>query len=377
MHRSTTVGGATGRRRVRVRSARPRGIDDAIGRTIGAVAAMRRGRAVALIAWTIAFGWLWVYLAGGVSHVPPHWFYVPILLAATRFGIGGAVVTAACAGLVAGPLMPADVGSGTAQLPSDQIVRALWFVVIGGLMGAIVRRLERSLAQEAELARREVELAAHKAAVIATVSHEFRTPLAVLLGSSKMLLAGGASPEAERALLEGIASSSRRLSDLVTTVLVVSEGPLVAEELIRVETPLRRVVSNVVTGTDPGQAPRVRVEVGDLRIETAPAALETLLRQLVDNALKFSPPDASVEVRGRSLPDGRVELIVDDRGPGIDPGFLPSAFEPFTQQDEAHTRSAGGLGIGLFVALRLADHLGAELDLRPRDGGGTAAVVRL
>lgn len=381
MDRSVSLRGGTGGRGPGPAEAAPDRPDGsrvgiAVGRAIEALAAMRRAPAVALIVGAIAFGWLWIYLAGGANRAPPHWFYLPILLGATRFGIGGAVVTAAAAGLLAGPLLPADVEQGTAQLASDQIIRAIWFLVIGALMGAILRRLEESLAREAEVARREAELAAHKAAVISTISHEFRTPLAVLLGSSKMLLTGGGS-EAERALLEGVASSARRLSDLVTTVLAVSEGPLAAEDPVTVATPLRQVVSTVVTGTDPRETARLRVDVEDLTIWTAPAVLETLLRQLVDNALKFSAPDSIVEISARAVSEDRVEVLVSDRGPGIDPGFLPSAFEPFTQGDGSPTRSSGGLGIGLFVANRLAEYLGADLRLRERPAGGTEASVAL
>lgn len=347
------------------------------GRAVEALGRMRPGPAVVLIAGSIAGGWLWLYLVGGASHAPPHWFYLPILLGAARFGIPGAVVTAGVSGLVAGPLLPADVGSGTAQLASDQVIRAVWFLLIGALMGSTLSRLEESLSREAELARGEAELAGHKAAVISTISHEFRTPLAVLLGSSKLLPSREGSSQAERALLEGIGSSARRLSDLVTTVLAVSEGPLVAQDLVTTATPLRQVVSAVVTGTDPRDTARLRVKVGQVAVWTAPAVLETLLRQLVDNALRFSPADSVVEITHRPVPGDRVEVVVLDRGPGIDPGFLPVAFEAFTQLDGSLTRSSGGLGIGLFVAHRLAEFLRAGLELRPREGGGTEAGVTL
>jgi two-component system sensor histidine kinase SenX3 len=347
------------------------------GSAVGALGRLHPVPAVALIATAVGLAWLGPFLAGGASRVPPHWFYVPILLAAVRFGIGGAIVTAVVSGVVAGPLLPTDVAQGTRQLPSDELMRAVAFLAIGTLMAAILRRLEASLRREAELARRETELAAHKAAVISTVSHEFRTPLTVLLGTSRMLLSRAGEADADRALLEGVDSAARRLNDLVTTVLAVSEGPLSAEDRIMTATPLREVVSAVAVGADPRDAARLRVEVGETAVWTAPAVLETLLRQLVANALRFSPPDAEVRIVDRRGAEDRVEVAVLDRGPGIDPRFLPKAFEPFTQQDPSGTRSSGGLGIGLFVVQRLAEYLGFDLDLRNREGGGTEAVVRL
>jgi signal transduction histidine kinase len=348
-----------------------------MGGAIEALGAMRPALAVELIAGVIGVGWGWVYLAGGAHHAPPHWFYLPILLAAARFGLAGALVAAAVSGVVAGPLLPADVATGTAQLPSDMAIRAISFLVIGGLIGSIVWRLERSLAREADIARREAELSAHKAAVISTVSHEFRTPLAVLLGSTRLLLQEQDQdwPEPARSLLEGIGSSTRRLSDLVTTVLAVSEGPVAAEDPVFSRVPLADVVTAVVTGTDPRDTARLEVEVGEALVRTAPAALETLLRQLVDNALRFSPPEEPVTITAPAGGGDHLQIVIGDRGPGIDAEFLPKAFEPFTQHDDSSTRAAGGLGIGLFVAHRLAEHLGAVLELRPRSGGGTEAVL--
>jgi signal transduction histidine kinase len=349
-----------------------------MGRLVGALSSMPPWIAVTVIVALIALGWLGIHAAGGAGYAPPHWFYIPILVAAARFGIGGAVVAAVVSGIVAGPLLPSDVATGSPQSPSDQIIRGLYFLVIGTLTGAIIWRLMASTAKEAAVARREGELAAHKAAVISCVSHEFRTPLSVLLGSSKTLLQRGDLPELERTLLEGIDGSARRLHGLVAAVLAVAEGPLVAEDPTFTAASARDVLAGVVTGTDPRDAGRLHVDVADEVVETDPPVLEALLRQLVDNALKFSPLSSPVEIAvRRASGDDGLEILVQDRGPGIDDEFLPSAFQPFTQQDGSTTRSSGGVGIGLFVADKLAHHLRCGLELRSRAGGGTEARVSL
>lgn len=330
---------------------------------------------VATVALLMTIGWAGIFLAGGAGHAPPHWFYLPILVAAVRFGPGGALVTALASGIVAGPLTPSDVASGAQQAASDEIVRAAFFVLIGGVMAAIIWRLEEALSREAELAKQEAELAAHKAAMISAVSHEFRTPLSVLLGSSKMLLLRKRDwSEVERTLLEGISGSARRLNDLVAAVLAVAEGPLEAEDPESRDVPLRQIVSAVVTSTDPRHAERVTVAIGEETVHTDPPILEALLRQLLDNALKFAPTRTSVDILTRQERRGLM-IVVADRGPGIDPGFLSKAFEPFTQEDSGTTRASGGLGIGLFVARRLAEYLGGDLQLRSREGGGTEACI--
>jgi hypothetical protein len=83
---------------------------------------MRPGTALVVIVAMVALGWLGIYAAGGAGYAPPHWFYVPILVAAARFGIGGAVSAAIVSGVVAGPLLPLDVAVGHPQSPSDQII---------------------------------------------------------------------------------------------------------------------------------------------------------------------------------------------------------------------------------------------------------------
>jgi signal transduction histidine kinase len=335
----------------------------------------------AVIVALVALGWVGIYLGGGTRHVSSQWFYIPILLAAIRFGLKTAAGTALVSALVAGPLLPEDVAHGLGQSMGGDVSRGVYYVLMGVLMAAIVARLEDSLSEETQLAKQEAavakqaaELAAHQAALIATVSHEFRSPLSVLLGTSNML-SGVEWSGFERTIVEGITSSARRLNDLVTAVLAVAEGPLGVEQEIR-EVRLREIVRGVQEGLDYHVRERVRIDVpSDVVLRTSPAILEGLLRQLVDNALKFSPESSKVEIGAWGSQRDSLYIGVSDRGPGIDGEFLPHAFDAFTQQDESVTRAVGGLGIGLFIAHRLALCLHAGLELRPRAGGGTEAVV--
>jgi PAS domain-containing protein len=111
------------------------------------------------VAVLLSLSWLVSYLLGGAGRVPPHWFYVPILLAAARFGLAGAAATAVVAGLVAGPLLPLDVTTGTQQHLSDWSARLGFFLGIGLVMGAVIVRLKGSLEREIALAREDRDLA--------------------------------------------------------------------------------------------------------------------------------------------------------------------------------------------------------------------------
>ena len=353
-----------------------------VGDWITAFTRTSPGPAAIIIIGLVAIGWVGIYLGGGTRHIPSHWFYVPILLAAIRFGLKGAVGTAIVSAIIAGPLLPAEVVQGLQQPTSGMLYRGVYFVLMGVFMAGIIVRLEDSLsketqlaANEAQVAKHEAELAAHQAAVVSTVSHEFRSPLSVLLGTARMLSDLEWSGF-ERSVVDGITSSARRLNDLVAAVLAVSEGPLTAEQVVS-EVHLREVCFGVQEGLDYQMRERLNIEVNNVVLRTNPALLQGLVRQLVDNALKFSPANSTVEINAWGSGEDHLFIGVTDHGSGIDQAFLPQAFGAFTQQDESLTRPVGGLGIGLFVAHRLGQCLHAEVELRPREGGGTEAVVIL
>jgi diguanylate cyclase len=106
---------------------------DALGQTTAVVAWI--GIGLALVAC-----WLLSYSIGGANVAAPHWFYIPVLIAAVRFGALGAFVTALAAGILAGPLLPADVSAGTAQPAIDWGTRAAFFIVIGQVMAFVFTR---------------------------------------------------------------------------------------------------------------------------------------------------------------------------------------------------------------------------------------------
>ena len=103
------------------------------------------------VSWVIAaigLAWVATYLAGGSSTAVPHAFYIPIIVAAVRFGARGVLVTSLIAGLVVGPLMPLDVAAGTAQSPGNWATRLVIFVVIGQFTAYLVRHSLPSLTTE-------------------------------------------------------------------------------------------------------------------------------------------------------------------------------------------------------------------------------------
>ncbi len=314
------------------------------------------------------------YRLGGAGSVAPGWFGLVVLTAAARFRYLGALLVAAAATILAGPLMPLDVNAGISQRLGVWTGRGLTFFVIGVVTAAVVDRVQAARNRELALAREERDLALRKAAVIATVSHEFRTPLTTIVGVARTLEIHEMVTTAGLPLLDGLTGATQRLVDLVATVGAVLEHD---ESLIRVEPIvvrelLGRVIehigvrnphANVVVEIDP----HAELALSDREI------LGQLLRHIIENAVEFSPPGEAVEVHVARA-HSRLVVTVSDRGPGIGDGFLDS-WDPFAQGDGSMTRRKQGLGLGLFAASRLAEVLGGSIAFRRGELGGTVGVI--
>jgi signal transduction histidine kinase len=256
---------------------------------------------------------------------------------------------------------------------------ALLYVALFRIVATASRRLRRQADRELRLATEERDLALRKAAVIATVSHEFRTPLTIIEGVSSTLQRHDLVAGDGHSLLDSLRNASHRLHDLVEDLLGTAEGIERQAEVERRPVALREVIQGVVDGLSSFDAhSRVRVVAisdGDT-IKSDPALLTPLLRHIIENALKFSPPGSAVDI-SIVRTSGEVEVRVRDRGPGIDPEFMERAFDPFTQEDQSSTRAKSGLGIGLFAARKIADLIGGRVELQRHPEGGMEAILHL
>jgi EAL domain-containing protein (putative c-di-GMP-specific phosphodiesterase class I) len=98
------------------------------------------------------------WLLGGAGTVPPHWYYLPVLFAGVRFGFRGAIVTALAAAVLAGPLLPSDVGSGTAQAFSDWATRGGFFLLVGVVLPVLMRTGTETIQEQRKGLRTEAAI---------------------------------------------------------------------------------------------------------------------------------------------------------------------------------------------------------------------------
>jgi signal transduction histidine kinase/ActR/RegA family two-component response regulator len=239
---------------------------------------------------------------------------------------------------------------------------------------AAVRRAE-ALQQEAEkaqaraeAARRDAEHATRlKDQFLATLSHEMRTPLTSILGWVRMLRLGQASADPAGRPLETIERNAQLQARLVADLLDVQRMTSGKMSLSFADVEMGALVEAAVHGAQrSAEDAEVRLTLlrpadEELRVFGDPERLHQIVTSLVGNAVKFSSRGGEVKVQVQ--PSGtELLLTIGDQGRGIDPGFLPHAFEPFRQEEMQLSREKGGLGLGLSIVRHLVELHGGSVN---------------
>lgn len=212
------------------------------------------------------------------------------------------------------------------------------------------RRRTREL-EEAQAAL--IERAARRHEIVARLSHELRTPVTVILGMSQTMAKGTATPEQQTELLARLVDRAQSLARLVERFELTVDADLTE----RVDVP--QLVREAA-----GDEPRIRVvSEGEVPMaEMNPVVGRRVLGELVDNALRFSPSSAPVDVRVGAA-GTHIEVRVVDRGQGIAPADHDRIFEILEQLEELNVRVHQGAGLGLSLARGAARGMGGDVVL--------------
>lgn len=225
-----------------------------------------------------------------------------------------------------------------------------------------------------------------KSRFFANVSHEFRTPLSLIIGPVDDLREGrwGALPAVVSRHLDSVRNNAQRVLQLVEQLLDVARlesGTLHLSAEVRDLVPLlRRMADSFASLAERrGMAFRLSCPVGGLRVRFDPDQMEKVIGNLVGNALKFTPAGGSVELRASSDPagDGWAVLEVEDSGPGIAPEYQARVFERFFQIDDSSRRVHEGTGIGLSLVREFVELHAGTVTVRSTPGVGSTFIVRL
>jgi two-component system sensor histidine kinase MprB len=207
--------------------------------------------------------------------------------------------------------------------------------------------------------------------LVADASHELRTPVTSLRTNIELLQQAGTQMDAEEQgrLLDDLVEQLEDLTLLINDLIDLARGeePNVEVEDARLDLLLEEVVDRV---RQRSPSARLLLDLSPTIVTGVPARLERAVGNLIENALKYSPPGETVEValHGR-------ELTVRDHGPGISAEDLPHIFDRFYRGAEARGRP--GSGLGLAIVRQVAAQLGGVITAEAPPGGGTLMRLRI
>jgi two-component system sensor histidine kinase SenX3 len=214
---------------------------------------------------------------------------------------------------------------------------------------------------------------------VANASHELKTPAASIQAAAETLRhAAEEDPGAVPRFAAQLERDAVRLSRIVADLLDLSrlESGGILDERVRLDALVREEGQRFESAAHDArlhleiEAPATPPVVGSAR------DLSLMIRNLVDNAIRYTPPDGSVRIRV-GTDDGSVVLAVEDSGLGIPSRDLPRIFERFYRVDRARSRETGGTGLGLAIVKHVAENHGGAVAVRSELGHGSTFEIRL
>lgn len=263
---------------------------------------------------------------------------------------------------------------------------SIFVFVMYRLFSSILHRVVETEHLEAELLAAE-EANRAKSSFLASISHEMRTPMNVILGMDTLALKNRDLPDATREQLEKIGDNARYLSRLINGILDMqqmesgemalrSEAFSLKEALEQIEAIVSESCAKKGLTFETAYAQcATREYTGDA------AYLKQAVLSLLDNAVKFTDAPGTVKLSvACSKAQGKcseIRFIVSDTGIGIDEDFLPRILEPFAREDASYTSRFGGSGMGLAVANSIVTQMGGRIEAASRKGEGSTFTIIL
>lgn len=256
----------------------------------------------------------------------------------------------------------------------------------GRLAGVLVCVTDISEIREAERATREARDAAEEASrakseFIANISHELRTPLQSIIGFSELGMVRGRQHEKLAGMFGDIHTSGQRMLALVNDLLDVAKLESTVGTFHLERTDLRPLVRDIARELEPLLAAKrlhLEVDLGDVPLvaKVDPMRFQQVVRNVLANAVKFSPDSAPIELTGELGYDSRIRIAVRDRGPGVPPSELEKIFEAFVQSSKTKDGS-GGTGLGLAICRKIVEAHGGRIGAENVAGGGSRFTIEL
>lgn len=210
------------------------------------------------------------------------------------------------------------------------------------------------------------------------VSHEIKTPIAVIQNTAVLLRNENITKEQRQEYVETIINASKRLSSLITNILKLNklEKQAIVPDAEEYDLPAQ-LAECALQFEHVWEEKQIdfEAEMEDAACITAdPNLMELVWNNLLSNALKFTEPGGTVSLQ-QGVEDGMAVVRVKDTGCGMDPDTVQHIFDKFYQGDSSH--STEGNGLGLAIAWRVLQMMGAEPEVQSEPGAGSVFTVRL
>jgi two-component system, OmpR family, sensor kinase len=212
---------------------------------------------------------------------------------------------------------------------------------------------------------------------VADASHELRTPLTTLRSVGEVGLRRSRTAGEYREIIGSMLEESQRLQLLIQRLLELASAEGGAPQIHRTEVQLDEFVRAGVSELGilaEARAQNVTVQAGPSRTMTDPVLLRQALQNLIDNAIKYSPPNSTIRVAVREWSD-RIDISISDEGPGISAENREHLTKRFFRPDRARGRESGGFGLGLSITKAYMRVLGGSLEYEP--GVPSGSIFRL
>jgi two-component system OmpR family sensor kinase len=208
-------------------------------------------------------------------------------------------------------------------------------------------------------------------------SHELRTPVGVLKAEVDLALKGPRSRDELEAALRSIAQEAERLRRLTQDLLVLARSDRGRLPVHRDDVDITSIIGRVAAEFEDrasGEGVRLRISGSNVRARVDGDRVRQATENLVENALRHTPPGGEVELRAER-DDSRLRIVVSDSGSGFPEDLLDRAFEPFARADD--DREGDGAGLGLTIVRAVAESHGGSATARNLDGGGASVTLDL
>jgi signal transduction histidine kinase len=322
----------------------------------------------------IHYGWILEPIFGQshwIHAIHGRFCYIPIVIAASFFGMrGGLIVAATISALV----MPYILGGDQSEHNlAGEFVELVFYFAIAILAGALTDR-ERSIRRKQEQTQLQLERS-HKLSMVgqmaAGVAHEIKNPLASIKGGVEILCSDATSDDERREFREIVTREIRRIDSTVKEFLDFAKPRESRLEKIN----LAEVVTAAVKQLE-GQAGKGGVTITQaadptLTVSADREKIHQVVLNLLLNAIDASANRGTIDVTTRATNDDRAELIVRDYGKGIEPSEAERVFEPF------YTKKTSGSGLGLAIVKSIVESHNGWVDLQAAPGGGAEFRVIL